>query len=863
VKHIYIFIAIALIALSAVSCKNDRGTVMNFPFFGVDNTAKDITSFAINGYAGVINENETKITVILPCDTNITDLAASFTHTGKKIEVNEVEQLNGITHNDYTNPVTFTVFANDESTKSYTVHAYVPNYEAKAITAFSINGHDASIVGTNISLELPYGTNLTSLVATFTFEGKEVTVGGAPQESGITINDFSGIDPVIYTVEACNGTTINYSVVVTEAPSDAKEITSFSINGVPATIEGTNITLTLKCTTNLTNLIATFNHNGQTVTVDDVPQVSGTTANNFTTPKTYIVRAANGTTQSYIVTVSLSTDNNKNFTSFSINGKTGLINNDNHTISLVLDCGTDRSSLVAIFTTNGRRVLVGENVQQSGSTTNNFTGPVTYTVEACDGSSVEYEVTATVAGNSAASINLFGIKVDGTTWGGNIVGTNISVTLPCGTDLTSLIATFNYTGYKVFIDAVEQQSGTTANNFTSQVTYTVQACDGTPVNYYVTVTTGDSTKTFNTFTIPGAISSTIDNNARTIHVELPCGTDRSSLVASFSIQGYKVFVNNLEQASGTTTNNFNGTVTYTVQACDRSTVNYAVSVTRGNSDASIDTFSIDGNTGTIDHVNHTISVELPCGTDRSSLVADFTKTGYKVFVDTVEQESGVTENNFNGDLIYKVVSCDETIEQNYTVSATIDGGDSKDITAFSFNEFYGAIFAGTFDGTNISVTLPSGTDTSNLAATFATTTNNEVTVDGAVQTSGASTNDFSGDPVAYIVHACDLSIKQYSVSVTLAPPPNISSFVINEVPGTFTTAAGVNYIDLTLPGTPDLTNLIAEFTTTNVDDYVLVGDDLQTSGATINDFTNPVTYTVYTFDASSYNDYIVTVVAAP
>ena len=436
----------------------------------------------------------------LPCDTNLTNLAASFTTTGKKIEVNGVEQENGTTHNSYTNPVTFTVFANDETTKSYIVTAFVPNYNVKAITAFSINGQSASIAGTDISLELPYGTNLTSLVATFTFEGKEVTVDGAPQESGVTIHNFTG--SVKYKVVACDDSFVEYTVTVTEAPSSAKEITAFSINGVPASFDGINIIVTLKCTTALNHLVATFETNGKEVTVNGAPQTSGTTPNDFTSSKTYVVKAYDDSTQSYTVTVNLSTDSDKEFTSFSINGKSGTINNSNHTISLELDCGTDRSSLAATFTTSGRKVYVGGvegTEQQSGSTTNNFTGPVTYTVEACDGSSIEYVVTATVAGSSAASINLFGIKVGGTTYGGDIVGTNISVTLPCGTDPSSLVATFDFTGYKVFVDTVEQHSGTTTNNFTNQLTYTVQACDGTPVNYTVTVTTGTSTSSFSNF----------------------------------------------------------------------------------------------------------------------------------------------------------------------------------------------------------------------------------------------------------------------------------------------------------------------------------------------------------------------------
>ena len=309
----------------------------------------------------------------------------------------------------------------------------------------------------------------------------------------------------------------------------------------------------------------------------------------------------------------------------------------------------------------------------------------------------------------------------------------------------------------------------------------------------------------------------------------------------------------MEQESGTTVNNFNGTVTYRVQACDRSTVEYAVTVTRGSNVAKIDTFSINGSTGII--VGNNISLELPCGTDRSSLVADFTKTGYKVFVGEVEQQSGVTENNFTGNVIYKVVSCDETFEQNYTVSTTITGGDSKDIIGFSFNDFTDAIYAGTIDGTDINFTLPSGTNLTRVA-TFSTTTVNEVTVNGTAQYSGVTSNDFSGD-LTYIVNACDLSTKNYTVHTTLASPPNMLSFLIDGHPCIFSTnVAGIHYIDLTLPTGTDVTNMITDFTFDG--DHVEVGGVTQASGST-RDFTNPVTYTVYAADLITFKDYIVTV----
>lgn len=67
-------------------------------------------------------------------------------------------------------------------------------------------------------------------------------------------------------------------------------------------------------------------------------------------------------------------------------------------------------------------------------------------------------------------------------------GKTISVSMPYGTDETSLIASFVTTASSVEVGGIKQVSGATANSFTSPVTYTVKAADGSTQNYVVTVT---------------------------------------------------------------------------------------------------------------------------------------------------------------------------------------------------------------------------------------------------------------------------------------------------------------------------------------------------------------------------------------
>ncbi len=70
---------------------------------------------------------------------------------------------------------------------------------------------------------------------------------------------------------------------------------------------------------------------------------------------------------------------------------------------------------------------------------------------------------------------------------GDISGTDISLTVPYGTDVTALVATFTTTGTSVIVEGGSQTSGPTANDFTNSVTYRVTAEDGTTQDSTVSV----------------------------------------------------------------------------------------------------------------------------------------------------------------------------------------------------------------------------------------------------------------------------------------------------------------------------------------------------------------------------------------
>ena len=84
-------------------------------------SAKAITSFLLAGVSGTISEADKTIVVHLPSGSTVTALVATFATTGASVSVGATPQISGVTPNNFTNPVVYTVVAADSTTVSYTV----------------------------------------------------------------------------------------------------------------------------------------------------------------------------------------------------------------------------------------------------------------------------------------------------------------------------------------------------------------------------------------------------------------------------------------------------------------------------------------------------------------------------------------------------------------------------------------------------------------------------------------------------------------------------------------------------------------------------------------------------------------------
>ncbi len=308
-------------------------------------------------------------------------------------------------------------------------------------------------VNHTITIEVPYTPDVSALIPSFMLSaGATVAVNGTTQESDITAIDFS--NPVTYTVMAeDNTTTQDWVVTVNLAPNTATDITEFSIPNQlgDAIIDATAYTVDLEVPigTDVTSLVPTFTLSyGAKATVHKKFQTSGATANDFTDPVTYTVIAEEGgaIVQNWTVTVTLVLNTATDFTAFSLPQQTraATIDETNHSIVVEVPFGTDVSALVAVFSlSSGATAKVNGNMQTSGTSSNNFTNSVTYSVTAQDGTTTQdWQVSVTAKANGMPTVSAASFSIDEDVAVGALVG-QVSASDPDGDDLMYTIQSGN------------------------------------------------------------------------------------------------------------------------------------------------------------------------------------------------------------------------------------------------------------------------------------------------------------------------------------------------------------------------------------------------------------------------------------
>jgi len=280
------------------------------------------------------------------------------------------------------------------------------------ITTSAISGVTAPVTGATPVAAITETDQYTGTVAwsgnPATFAGLTsyaVTITLTPKAgytlAGVPANFFSVNGATSVTNAAGSGVvTASFPATVADTTprSSAKAITTFSISGVAGTIDETNhtIVVVLPLGTSVTNLTPA-------ITVSDRAGVSpaGGMATDFTGPKIYTVTAEDGTTQSYTVTIltlTVTKDNARAITAFSVNGVPGTIDQANHTIAVTLPPGANITSLTPAVTVSDKA-----SVSPASGVAQDFTNPVIYTATAEDGTTETYTVTVTLAQAGSSS----------------------------------------------------------------------------------------------------------------------------------------------------------------------------------------------------------------------------------------------------------------------------------------------------------------------------------------------------------------------------------------------------------------------------------------------------------------------------
>ena len=576
-----------------------------------------ITGFALSGAQGQITGD--RIAVVVPAGTDLGALTPEVRFDGAS-----VEPASGAAHS-FSEPVQYTVTAEDGSRCSYRVSVSVGRSTAKEITRFSLAGVVAEIAGDEIRLSVPYGTRIVNVPPRVEHDGVAISPAAG------ALCDFSR--PVVFTVTAEDGSQRAYTVRVSVAPNLSKEITHFKVFGIEAHIDGERIELTLPYGSVLTSLVPQITLSGGVVEpASGVPQ-------DFTQPVTYSVTGADGAVQRYLVEVTTAASNACSISAFRVPGAAALIGGG--AIRLILAYGTDPRSLTPEIVHEGASVL------PASGTAQDFSQPLRYSVTAADGTVCAYDVSASVAETSDRGIERFAALGSVAA----ISGDEIALVVPYGANLDALSPEIVHHGARLTPGSGVPQS------FVDPVRYTLLERDGQLHAYTVHVERAAvSDTTLTSFSLLGRQGRIVGN---TVRVDLPHGTQLAAVAPLLTQLGARV-----SPVSGTT-RNLSQDVIYTVIAADGTRRDYTVSAhVAGPDGKQLTDFALLGVPASI--AGDQVSVHVPPGSDLRALRPSFLQHDGASL-----QPAADAIRDFTQPVRYTVTAADGSTA-DYVVSALLD-----------------------------------------------------------------------------------------------------------------------------------------------------------------------------------------------
>lgn len=360
----------------------------------------------------------------------------------------------------------------------------------------------------------------------------------------------------------------------------------------------------------------------------------------FTNPVIYTVTSAGGLAQEWVVVCII--DRGTDIISFSVPGQVGEaeIDASTYTVTFWMPYGTDASNLEL---TPAVEVSPGATLTPASGTVWNFSDgpdsdedpdPVICTVRANDGTEQQWTVVCEIERNSDADITSFSVPEQvGSTVIDNVTNTVVFY-VPYGTDVTTLVPTITVSDQAT----IQPESGVitdfsyvvgyseTSSSFSTLVTYTVTAGDGTQEEWNVFCVVNPNTEAeIISFEVPGQVgSSIIDRNTSRITFKMPYDARDTitALAPVITVSEWATIIPASEEPR-----DFSTPVAYLVISDGGVTAKaWVVECIVASNENDILTFTVDGQEGdsVIDAVYHTVEFTMPAGSVINALTPSIT-----------------------------------------------------------------------------------------------------------------------------------------------------------------------------------------------------------------------------------------------
>lgn len=377
----------------------------------------DIVSFSIGTSFGAVDKENRTVTIRMPEDTDWNNLpninivcqgealanqfAGSLVSGEVLYKVTPGERATGTYYDG--NDTTGYGFKKDLS-QIWKVVVEKGNPYNYAVS-FAITTHDGKVRhaditegenGANgiIKLNLPVDTALTALTPTVDFagEGYYFTVDGIKYDAAASIDFTKQVVLVVYNT-GFNNLETKYDVYVTAEKSALNDIISYSIDGANGTVDAANATvkIAIPFATDLSNVDAQIEIS-EFATIAQKPDTLAEGEN------TYVIRAENGETKTYTVTIErTAASKEKRILSFKYGGYAARIDEAESAIALSLPKG------ISVRFAPEIKVSEFAAVSPASGEAQDFSKPVKYNVTAQNGSTKAYTVTVTVSGETVVN----------------------------------------------------------------------------------------------------------------------------------------------------------------------------------------------------------------------------------------------------------------------------------------------------------------------------------------------------------------------------------------------------------------------------------------------------------------------------